>query len=189
MLRALVGLLVAGGLMTTLYLGCIGSPLEHAIAAGEGPWQLRELALLKAAYDRTQQETARPTEASASLHAERERIVRQIAETAKLLPAETVPAEVRALVSGTEAFPVSLTPPIETIAADWQQPDSVETPAPDLRVGRRFISAAGSRPAGRLEKFAIDPELREPIGHEPAPEPEERPPRRKPRDTARRNQP
>ncbi len=189
MLRALVGLLVTGGLIA-LYLLWSGSPLERARAAAESTWQLRELAFLKAAYDRMQQEAMQPTEASASLQAEQERIVRQIAETAKLLPAETVPAELRALLSDTEVVPTLPTTPIETISAVGQRPDLAEAPpAPDLRVGLRVVSVAGSRPAGRVDGPAIDPELREPIGHEPSAEPEERTPRRKPRDTARRSQP
>jgi hypothetical protein len=185
MRRALVGLAVAGGLIAIVYLGWSALPLVPVRAAGESTWQLRELAFLKAAYDRMQQEPKHPTEARASLYAEQERIVRQMVETAKLLPAETVPAELRALLPDAEPMSVALAPPIETIAADSHKPDLVEAPIPDLRVGLRVVSSNGSRPAGRSNGFAIDPDLRDPIAHDPAPEPEERGPRRKPGDTAR----
>ena len=189
MLRVLVGLLVAGGLLASVYLVSIGAPLEHVPAVREHAWQLRELAFLKAAYDRIQQDLTRPSEASASLEAERERVARQIAETAKLLPPERIPAGLRALLSKTETAPVSPALSGATMPANGQKPDPVEMPAPDLRVGLRLVSVGVSQRSPRAEVFAIDPELREPVVQEPVPQPEERPPRRKPRDAARRTQP
>jgi hypothetical protein len=136
---------------------------------------LRELTFLKAAYDRMQQDGAGQAEASVSLHAERKRIVRQMAETAKLLPIEAVPAELRELLFEAEAVPASLSGLIETIEIE------AERRPPDLRVG----FGGGPRPVMRTAEFAIDPELREPLRHEPA---APRVPRRKPRDEADRNE-
>ncbi len=120
-----------------------------------------------------QQDGAAQAEASVSLHAERKRVVRQMAETAKLLPIEEVPAELRELLSDAEAAPVSLTRLIETIEAERQPPD--------LRVG----FDGGSHPVMRAAELAIDPELREPLRQEPA---APRASRRKPRDAAGRNE-
>ncbi|MGE3783594.1 MAG: hypothetical protein AB7H71_12720, partial [Alphaproteobacteria bacterium] len=111
------------------------------------------------------------------------------AETAKLLPPETIPAGLRALLSETETAPASPTPPGATMPASGQKPDPVEVPAPDLRVGLRLVSVGGSRRSPRAEVLAIDPELREPVVQEPVAQPDERTPRRKPRDAARRTQP
>jgi hypothetical protein len=202
MWMALVALLTAGGLIAILYVGWSGlewsrSPWVHENGAEGSTWQLRELAFLKAAYDRMQQDLTRPAEASASLHAEQERIVRRMAETAKLLPADAVPAELRSLLPDTETVSVSLPGRIDAIAAEGQnpdlaeaqKPDTAEPPPPDLRAGLRVTTTGGPRPTVRAAEFAIDPELRDPIGPEPAPERVAPPPRRKPRDNTGRNQP
>ena len=192
---ALVGLLVAGGLITTLSLGWSGIGWSGASSAsGSGAegstWQLRELTFLKAAYDRMQQDIlqqdgAGQAEASASLHAERKRIVRQMTETAKLLPMEAVPAELRELLFDAEAAPASLSRLIETIEVERRPadlpPELTERRPPDLRVG----FGGGPRPVMRTAEFAIDPELREPLRHEPA---APRVSRRKPRDDANRSE-
>jgi hypothetical protein len=185
---ALVGLLAAGGLITILGFGWSGfgwsGPASApASSVEESAWKLRELAFLKAAYDRMQQDMARPAEASASLHAEQERILRQMTETAKLLPSEAVPAELRALLLNAEAVSVSLSRLIETVAAEATPPDLSEGRTPDLRVGL----AGGPRPAVHDVEFAIDPELREPIRHQAATERADRAPRRKPRDDSGRS--
>ena len=189
MLRAVGGMLVAGGLVAALYLLWSGSPFERVRAAGGSGWQLRELALLKAAYDRMQREAAPSAEAGASLDAERERIVRQIAATARLLPAGSVPAELRALLSEAEPAAVSPAAPMPPSAAGAGNADPAAMPAPDLRTGLRVMVAGRPGAAGAAGEFAIDPELREPIAQDPGPQPEERPARRKPRDAARRSQP
>ncbi|HEX2151720.1 MAG TPA: hypothetical protein VHG31_06960 [Stellaceae bacterium] len=185
---AFAGLLAAAGLIITLSFGWSGFGWSGPASAPgsaveESAWQLRELAFLKAAYDRMQQDMARPAEASASLHAGQERILRQMAETAKLLPSEAVPAELRALLLNAEAVPVSLSRLIETVAAEAMPPDLSDGRTPDLRVG------LGGRPPPAVHdaEFAIDPELREPIRHQAAAERADRAPRRKPRDDAGRS--
>jgi hypothetical protein len=160
---AFAGLLVAGGLITTLSLGWSGAFSASRSGAEGSSWQLRELTFLKAAYDRMQQdilqqEGSGQAEASASLRAERKRIVRQMTETAKLLPIEAVPAELRELLFEIEAVPASLSGLIETIEME------AERPSPDLRVG----FGGGLRPVMRTAEFAIDPELREPLRREPS---------------------
>ena len=187
---ALAGLLAVGGLITLLGLGWgnlgrSGSLSVLGSAAEEGPWQLRELNFLKAAYDRLQQDMARQMESSASLHAERERVVRQMAETAKLLPVEAVPAELRELVPEPEAVPSSPSRPIE---APLVETAAAEGRPPDLRVGLRLIPGGEPSPIGHAAEFEIDPELREPVRHEPPAERVERTPRRKPRGDAGRDQ-
>jgi hypothetical protein len=196
---AFAGLLATGGLITALCLGWsrlgwsdLGESGPHPApgsAAGKSAWQLRDLIFLKAAYDRTRQDLTRQTEGSASLRAEQERIVRQMAETSKLLPVEAVPAELRALLPNVKAVPASpsrltespLTglPPSETLLGATA---AAEGRAPDLRVGRRVVSRGAPRPVAHAAEFAIDPELREPVRHEPAAERVKRSPRRKPRD-------
>ncbi|MGD9616091.1 MAG: hypothetical protein AB7H90_12060 [Alphaproteobacteria bacterium] len=186
---ALAGLLVAGGLITTLSLGWSGlgwggAPSPES-GVGEDAWQLRELIFLKTVYDRMQQDIASQAEASASLYAERQRILREMAETAKLLPSEAVPPGLRVLLRDADAAPASLSRLIETIEAEERSPDPPARPPPDLRVGLRVASGDEPLPvvraAGLAPEFAIDPELREPIRSESAPK---RTPRRKPRDAS-----
>jgi hypothetical protein len=157
-------------LITALCLGWIGSHLAPARTADESPWQLRELDFLKAAYDRTQQDVAQQHaagagEASASLHAEQERILRQMRDAARLLPPETIPEELRALLHGPGWLEVGATAasgfqPIKTREGDRR--------VPDLRVGWRIVNSGETPPITHSAELAIDPELREPIRAEPA---------------------
>jgi hypothetical protein len=200
---ALAGLLGAAVLIAAFYLGWSGlgsngRPVWSSSAAEEPSWQLRELAFLKAAYDRTQLDMARPTEADASLQAERDRIVQRMAETAKLLQADAVPPEVRALLPESETPPGSLSGLFETIEAEGHSADLPRPPPPDLRVGltlRRKVIASGlsverAAPSGGSDaEFATDPTLREPIRLETATGRAERPARRKPRDDTGRAEP
>ena len=185
----LAGLLAAGGVITGLCLGWSELLMPPGGVAGDSNWQMRELAFLKAAYDRLQQDNARSHDSSMSLREEQARVLRQIAETAKLLPVEAVPAELRALL-GDDAgsVPASLSQLIESIETGGQLADSEaaearvpENAAPDLRIGLRLGPGGGPLPVMRTAEFATDPELREPI--EPQPETAQAP-RRKPRDEA-----
>jgi hypothetical protein len=218
---AFAGLLATGGLIIALSLGWsslgwsdLGGSGRHSApgsATGESAWRLRELIFLKAAYDRTRQDMTRQTEGGASLRAEQERIVRQMAETAKLLPVEVVPAELRALLPNAKAAPAPLSRLTESPPPELPPPElppresppresppresprretaTAEGRAPDLRVGWRVVSrgeprpvAHAAEPVAHAAEFAIDPELREPVRHEPAAEQRKRSPRRKPRD-------
>lgn len=157
---ALVGLFVGGGLGLSLLFGWSWSASAPATAADSPPWQLRELVFLKAAYDRIQQDLARQPQGAASLQAEQDRIVRQMAETARLLPADAVPAELRELLAATgapaPAEDASLSQLIEAVASETQE-------TPDLRAGLGGVP----QPVAEIAEFAIDPELRRPIGRPP----------------------
>jgi hypothetical protein len=179
---AIAGLLVAVGLTTILWLGWSGA--TSTPDGAEGAWQLRELMFLKAAHDRMQQDMGRESAGSASLRDEQKRILRKMNETAKLLPEEAVPAELRLLLPGAEAVPSSLSRLIETIAAEEPAPSLAGGRNPDLRVGLRVVSGDGPVPATDATEFAIDPALREPLRPEPA---RERATRRKPRHGAGRD--
>jgi hypothetical protein len=105
------GLLAAGGLITVFCLGWSLPPAAPERAAEDGSWQVRELAYLKSAYDRMQQERLQQAgegeiEGGASLRREQQRIIRQMAQTAKLLPNEAVSDELRALLQGAASMPV-----------------------------------------------------------------------------------
>jgi hypothetical protein len=186
----LAGLLAAGGLMTALSLAWIGLPSVPGSTTGEGPWQVQELAFLKAAYDRTQQDVLQQDNsgegtASASLYAEQERIVRQMREVARLLPDEAIPEELRDLLrdaGASSAVPQSG----ETTETDARVSDTNVTQVPDLRIGlHRATGDDGSGPPAETVQFAVDPELREPIRPEPATSGTTR---RKPRDDDGREQ-
>jgi hypothetical protein len=183
MRSGLAGLFAAGGLITALFLVWIGLRPAPGRVVGESPWQLRELSFLKAAYDRTQQDVAQQNmagqgEASASLYAEQERIVRQMKEAARLLPPEIIPEELRALLRDPGTAPAPGSRLIEALEANQR--------IPDLRVGWRVANGRGSHPIAHSAEFVIDPELREPIRAEPvASGPSSR---RKPRDGAGRDQ-
>ena len=152
---ALVGLLAAGGLALTIILGWSWSASVPVAAADPQQWQRRELMFLKATYDRVQADLSRQPQPSASLQAENDRILRLMTETAKLMPAEAVPAEISELLAAAEppaAAQETLTQLIESVATETEE-------TLDLRVG--LVSSA---PAGiDVSAFAIDPELREPI--------------------------
>jgi hypothetical protein len=183
---ALAGLLTAGGLTAALSLGWIGLLPAPGSVAEESPWQVRELAFLKAAYDRTQHDIDNQTEASASLYGEQQRILREMAETAKLLPAEAIPAELHALLRDAGTAPIPLSRLIETIEADERPSTAAVRRPPDLRVGLRLATGGGSSSVAEVAEFATDPELREPI--QPAPAASRPASRRKPRDNAGRGQ-
>jgi hypothetical protein len=185
---AIAGLLVAGGMTAILWLGWSGMP-SAPDGREEGTWQLRELMFLKAAYDRMQQDMGLESEGSASLREEQKRILRLMNETAKLLPGEAVPAELRPLLLNAEAAPSSLSRLIGTITDEEQAPERISELAEgqllDLRVGLPVASGDGPVPAADAVEFALDPELREPLRPEPA---RERATRRKPRDDTGRSE-
>jgi hypothetical protein len=66
-------------------------------------WRQRELRFLKAAYDRLDAQLAKQPDKSGadSLRGEQDVIRRMMAETARALPAETLPPEIRVVVSPT----------------------------------------------------------------------------------------
>ena len=192
MRRTLAGLLAAGGLITAV---CLGWSLPQAASertAADATWQRRELVFLKAAYDRMRQDGEQESEGSASLRQEQQRIVGQMAEIAKLLPSEAVPAELRALLQGAgkAAGPV---PPQHRSEQQAERP-GFERRRPDLRIGLPVGFAGGPHPSPQTAEFAIAPELREPLRAEPIPvgptrpEPAAEPAsRRKPRDDTARS--
>jgi hypothetical protein len=181
------GLLAAGGLITVFCLGWSLPPAAPERAAEDGSWQVRELAYLKSAYDRMQQERLQQAgegeiEGGASLRREQQRIIRQMAQTATLLPNEAVSDELRALLQGAASMSVPAPLPAGKTEAERPNP---ERPAPRLQVG----FTGEPRPVVQFTDFAIDPELRESIRAEPIPvgsarvEPASR---RKPRDASAR---
>src|SRR5690349_13551260 len=120
MRRTFAGLLAAGGLIAVFCLGLGASwSLPSAApepAAADSSWQVRELGFLKAAYDRLQQDRLQQdsvgkTEGGASLRREQQLVIRQMAETATLLPEEAVPAELRALLQGAGLTPTPVSGP------------------------------------------------------------------------------
>ena len=155
MRSGLIGLLAAGGLGLCLIVGW-NWPASLSAATEEGtPWQIRELLFLKAAYDRMQDDLARDPEGRDTLRAERDRVVRQMAETAKLAPPDDVPAEIRRLLASSQELPqvenAALTTLIETVA--------IQEYEPELRAG-----LGPSAPPGiDFSEFAIDPGIRQPI--------------------------
>lgn len=153
-----VGLLAVAGLALSLLLGWNWLASRSADAGEAERWQVRELLFLKAAYDRMQDDLARNLEGSASLRAEQNRVMQRMAETATLVPRETVPAEIGRLLESAAAppqtkpqtEPAALTRLIEAVIADT---------APDLRAG---LGPSGG-PGIDFSAFAIDPEIRQPI--------------------------
>ena len=160
---AVFALVAAGGLGLSLILGWSWMASLPETAAEPQPWQRRELLFLKGAYDRTQDDLSRQPQPSASLQAEQERIVRQMAETARLLPPDAVPADIAELLAAAAAPPpaapeTSLSQLIETVMSDTEE-------LPDLRVGLGDTPLALADFAG----LAVDPQLRQPLAPPAAP--------------------
>jgi len=162
---ALGGLLAAGGLTAIFCLGWGLPSTAPAPAAGNASWQMRELTFLKAAYDRLQQDGKGETESKASLRREQQQIVGQMADTAKLMPDEAVPAELRPLLQAAAAMPVP--PPQrskrEAAGSGISEARLLERRTPDLRSGLPIGVAGAPRPVMQPSDFTTAPELREAV--------------------------
>jgi hypothetical protein len=149
---AIAGIVAAGLLVLTLILGWSGSTAWRATAVRDQDWRQRELLFLKDAYERVVADLDGRPSRSPSLSAERDRILRNMAETGKLLPAERIPPEVARLLA-TAAEP----PRPETIAELIEA--VVAEPIPDFRIGL----GKSQDPELDLAEFVVDPLLRQPI--------------------------
>ena len=83
----------------------VSSAYDRVTAAGrqdEDRWQERELTFLKSIHDRIQIELRHQSDGAASLQKENRLILEAMAEVAKTMSSDNVPADVKMLVAGLD---------------------------------------------------------------------------------------